>query len=72
MMTSYLYETIPQKPGAVTVRFQLLQSSKDKPLLRHPSTGQPIRRVVVDPSATVAPKQQPVLKQACRGGNCAS
>ena len=63
MTTTFLYETIPQKPGDTPVRFEVLQSRRDPPLLRHPATGQPVRRV--DEPA------QPVLTKACRGGNCA-
>lgn len=46
-MATYVYETIPQKPGAKTRRFELQQSMKDEPLKTHPETGEPVRRVIV-------------------------
>ena len=45
-MATYVYETIPQRPGEPPRRFELVQSMKDSPLQRHPDTGEPVRRVV--------------------------
>ena len=45
-MATYLYETIPSKPGEEPSSFEVQQSMKDEPLTRHPETGQPIRRVI--------------------------
>ena len=46
-MATYVYETIPQKPGAKTKRFEVQQSMKDDPLKKHPETGEPVRRVIM-------------------------
>ena len=46
-MTTYVYETIPQKPGEKPRLFEIKQSMKDAPLVQHPETGEPIRRVVL-------------------------
>ncbi len=46
-MATYLYETIPQTADDIPRQFEVVQSMKDAPLLRHPETGQPVRRVVV-------------------------
>ena len=46
-MATYVYETIPQKPGAKPTRFEVQQSMKDAPLQKHPETGEPVRRVIV-------------------------
>ncbi len=45
-MTTYIYETIPRRPGEAPVQFEVLQSMKDAALTRHPDTGQPVRRVI--------------------------
>jgi predicted nucleic acid-binding Zn ribbon protein len=40
-MATYLYETIPGKPGEEPVTFEVQQSMKDAPLTKHPETGLP-------------------------------
>ncbi len=45
-MATYVYETIPQQPGEHPRRFEVVQSMKDRPLHRHPDTGEPVRRIV--------------------------
>jgi predicted nucleic acid-binding Zn ribbon protein len=46
-MATYVYESIPQRPGEPPRRFEVVQSMKDSPLQRHPDTGEPVRRVVM-------------------------
>ena len=46
-MATYVYETIPQNPDETPRQFEVVQSMKDAPLLKHPDTGQPVRRVVL-------------------------
>ena len=46
-MTTYVYETIPAKPGEEPRYFEIKQSIKDAPLTKHPESGEPIRRVVI-------------------------
>ncbi len=46
-MTTYVYETIPQKPGDKARLFEIKQSMQDSPLTKHPESGEPIRRVVL-------------------------
>lgn len=46
-MTTYVYETIPSKAGEKPRYFEIKQSIKDPTLIRHPETGEPIRRVVL-------------------------
>lgn len=45
-MATYVYETIPTKPGESVERFEMVQSMNDAPLARHPDTGAPVRRVI--------------------------
>lgn len=45
-MTTYTYETIPQKKGERVKCYDIQQSIKDDALTSHPETGEPIRRVV--------------------------
>ena len=46
-MTTYVYETIPTKPGEKPRYFEIKQGMKDAPLAKHPVTGESIRRVVL-------------------------
>ena len=73
-MTTYVYETIPQKPDAKPKRFEVQQSMKDAPLTRHPETGEPVRRVIAGGFGFIAQKSaspaQPCGSQcACFGQN---
>jgi hypothetical protein len=45
-MATYVYETIPRQPGDTPRRFEVVQSMKDRPLERHPETGEAVRRVI--------------------------
>ena len=45
-MATYVYETIPRKPGEAARRFEVVQSMKDAPLTAHPETGEPVRRII--------------------------
>lgn len=46
-MPTYVYETIPQKPGEAVVQFEIKQSMRDNALTKHPQTGVPVRRIIV-------------------------
>lgn len=46
-MATYVYETISQQEGEAPRRFELVQSMKDAPLVQHPDTGEPIKRVII-------------------------
>jgi len=46
-MTTYIYETVPEKKGESVRHFEIKQSMKDAALTKHPETGEAIRRVVV-------------------------
>ncbi len=58
-MTTYVYETVPQKPGAEPRRFEMRQSMTDAPLTRHPETGEPVRRVIEGGFGFIAQKAAP-------------
>jgi predicted nucleic acid-binding Zn ribbon protein len=44
-MPTYVYETIPAE-GETPTRFEVKQSMLEPALIRHPETGEPVRRVV--------------------------
>ncbi|MBA4388167.1 MAG: hypothetical protein C0404_09315 [Verrucomicrobia bacterium] len=46
-MITYVYETIPSKPGEKTRHFEIRQGMNDAPLKKHPETGAPIHRVIL-------------------------
>ncbi|MFM7751754.1 MAG: FmdB family zinc ribbon protein [Opitutaceae bacterium] len=58
-MTTYVYETVPQKPGIEPRRFEVRQSMNDAPLTRHPDTGEPVRRVIAGGFGFIAQKAEP-------------
>lgn len=46
-MPIYVYETIPDEAGEKPAVYEILQGIKDKPLSRHPETGERIQRVML-------------------------
>jgi predicted nucleic acid-binding Zn ribbon protein len=68
-MATYVYETIPQKPGQKARRFEVQQSMKDAPLQKHPETGEPVKRVISGGLGFIAEKANP--PPAPCGGSCA-
>lgn len=53
-MATYVYETIPQKPGEQPRRFEVVQKMSDPALTKDPETGLPVRRVIVGGSGMVS------------------
>jgi predicted nucleic acid-binding Zn ribbon protein len=52
-MATYIYETIPNKPGQKPKRFEVVQKMSDPPLTTDPESGLPVRRVIVGGSGLV-------------------
>jgi hypothetical protein len=52
-MATYVYETVPKKPGDKPRRFELEQRMSDPPLKKDPKTGLPVRRVITGGSGLV-------------------
>jgi predicted nucleic acid-binding Zn ribbon protein len=77
-MATYLYETIPVKPGEETQTFEVQQSMKDAPLTTHPETGLPVRRVItggfgfVSKGGSAPAPQRPPSSGGSSGGGCGS
>lgn len=46
-MATYLYETIPQKPGEKPRQFEFVQKMSEPALTHDPKTGKPVRRLIV-------------------------
>jgi arsenite-transporting ATPase len=46
-MTTYVYEPVRPKSSKKPRYFEIKQNMEDKPLKKHPETGEPIRRVVL-------------------------
>ena len=73
-MTTYVYETIPQKNTDTAKRFEVQQSMSEPALTQHPETGEPVRRVIAGGFGFIAqkaaPPPQPCGSQcACYGSN---
>jgi predicted nucleic acid-binding Zn ribbon protein len=68
-MTTYIYETIPTKPGVEPIRFEARQSMADAPLTKHPESGEPVRRVISGGFGFVAQKAAPPAEPC--GSRCA-
>ena len=45
-MATYIYETIPQKPGQKPRQFEIEQKMSEAALTQDPKTGEPVRRVI--------------------------
>ena len=73
-MTTYVYETIPQKAGETPERLEVRQAMSAPALTKHPKTGQPVRRVIAGGFGFIAQKARPPpqpcgSKCACYGAN---
>ena len=70
-MTTYVYETIPSKPGQKPRFFEIKQAMSDKPLTKHPDSGEAIRRVVLGGYGVLSSAQKKSTantKSSCCGG----
>lgn len=54
-MTTYVYETIPQKPGEDPRYSEIKQSIREAALTKHPETDEPIRRVILGGYGLLSP-----------------
>lgn len=52
-MATYVYETIPQKPGQKARRFEFVQKMSDPPLTHDPESGLPVRRIITGGSGNI-------------------
>ena len=71
-MATYVYETIPQHPGELPTRFEVIQSMKDAPLTRHPDSGEPVHRIISGGYGLmgVGGKSAPKPQATRGGGGC--
>jgi len=71
-MTTYVYESIPSKPGQKPRYYEIKQVMADKRLTRHPETGEAIRRVVLGGFGTLSSKSSANSGSACgcKPGTC--
>lgn len=73
-MPTYVYETIPAKPGNEVRRYEIRQSMKDAPLTKHPETGEPIRRVIMGGLGLIGVGSRgdpsPAPRPRAHGGGC--
>jgi predicted nucleic acid-binding Zn ribbon protein len=71
-MTTYVYETIPSKAGQKPRYYEIKQSMNEKPLARHPETGEAIRRVVLGGFGTLSSGGSADTGSACgcKPGTC--
>ena len=68
-MTTYVYQTIPQVPGEEPRHFEFKQSMHDQPLIQHPDTGEPLRRVILGGFGIMASGKS-VKQPSSSGGGC--
>lgn len=68
----YVYETIPQQPGAKTRHYKFKQNPVDPPLTSHPETDEPIRRVVLGDlgELTLPEPERTVEEDSCSSNSC--
>ncbi len=58
-MTTYVYETIPDRPGVEPKRFEVVQSMHDAALTKHPQTGEAVRRIIAGGFGFMTQKSEP-------------
>jgi len=61
-MATYVYETIPQRPGEPARRFEVAQSMKDPALRHHPQTGEPVKRLISGGYGLMGVKEKPTAQ----------
>jgi predicted nucleic acid-binding Zn ribbon protein len=69
-MPTYVYETVPADPKAKPVRFEVTQRMADKPLKRHPDTGEPVRRVISGGAGFITGSEGGDGGGGCSAPNC--
>ena len=72
-MATYIYETIPGGPNDKPKRYEIKQSMKDAPLVKHPETGERIRRVMSGGFGMIAKgdiSAKPTGRHACGSPGC--
>ncbi|MCX6901469.1 MAG: zinc ribbon domain-containing protein [Verrucomicrobia bacterium] len=73
-MATYVYETIPAKPGDEVRHYEIRQSMKDAALTKHPETGEPIRRVITGGLGLIGVGSHggasPAPRPRAHGGGC--
>jgi predicted nucleic acid-binding Zn ribbon protein len=69
-MPTYEYETIPQKAGQRTVRFEIYQPITAKSLTKHPETGEPVQRVISGGLGVFTESRQSPGPSPCATGGC--
>jgi hypothetical protein len=71
-MATYIYETVPDSPGAPVRQFEIKQSMKEAPLTNDPETGQKVRRVIAGGLGimTGARSTMKPTQSACGTGRC--
>jgi predicted nucleic acid-binding Zn ribbon protein len=52
-MATYVYETIPKKPGQKPRRFEYVQGMTEPALTKDPKTGEPVKRVIIGGSGNI-------------------
>ena len=75
VMTTYIYETVPDSPDFPVRRFEVKQGMNDSPLTRDPETGQRIRRVIAGGLGVIvtgarATGTHPSSGSRCGTGHC--
>jgi len=70
-MPTYVYETLATSPGEAE-RFEIKQAFDELPLASHPTTGQPVRRVISGGLAVIgaASSEAPDAGPGCGPGTC--
>jgi hypothetical protein len=72
-VTTYVYETIPPSRGDKPLYYEIKQNMNDQPLMNHPDTGEPIRRVVLGGFGTLSsrvPVGSTSDEGCCGGSSC--
>ncbi len=70
-MPTYVYETVPERKGQRSKRYEIVQRMSEAPLSKHPHTGEAVRRVIAEVTViTGAGKDGKNEQVPCASGNC--
>ncbi len=70
-MPTYAYETIPKDSTEEPVRYEIKQRITEDALIKHPETGQPIRRIITGGALISSSKgESPSEGSCCSNKSC--
>lgn len=64
-MPTYVYETLPNDSEVEPIRYEIQQRITEDALIKHPKTGQPIRRIITGGALISSGKSESSGERRC-------